>query len=90
MARVDRKEAMRQRKRMEAEEEFRRQVKRESAYYGMTQGDLARAVPMAPSSLSVKLADPGNFKVWELQRIAEILKLPGTVILPVLGMEVSA
>lgn len=30
MARVDRKEAVRQRKRMEAEEEFHRQVKRGS------------------------------------------------------------
>lgn len=89
MARKE-KELAARKKQLAAEEEFRRQVDRECAYYRMTRGDLAKAVPMPASTLSDLMKEPSMFRVWQLQRIAQILRLPASVIAPVLGMEVPA
>lgn len=90
MARGKKKELLRQQARLEAEEEFRRQVDRECAYYGMTRGDLAAQIPMPPSTLSGYMREPGRFRVWQITRIAEILKLGGEVVAPMMGLELGA
>ena len=87
--RTNRKEMIRQKARIEAEEEFRRQVNRERAYLGMTQGELAAQVPMPPATFSNHLKEPSMFRVWQLMRIVEILGLDAGIISPMLGLEVA-
>lgn len=87
--RTNRKEMLRQKARIEAEEEFRRQVSRERAYLGMTQNELAAQVPMPQATFSTLMKEPSMFRVWQLMRIVEILHLDTAVISPMLGLEVA-
>ena len=87
--RTNKKEALRQKARIEAEEEFRKQVSRERAYLGMTQNELAAQIPMGAGTFSDLLKEPSMFRVWQLMRIAEILHLDSGIITPMLGLEVA-
>lgn len=90
MARTNRREVRNLKARLEAEEEFRRQVRRERAYRGMTQNELAAQVPLPPATFSNHLKEPSQFRVWQLMRISQILELDSSIIAPMLGLEVQA
>ena len=84
------RETARQKKIRAAEEEFRRQVSRERAYFGMHQKELAEAAGMPPSTLCELMKEPGMLRVWQLRQIVQILGLEAQTVMAVLGLEVPA
>lgn len=68
-----------------AAEDFRREVRAQMCYLGLSQGDLAKKAGMDPSTLSRRLKDPRRLTLGELESLHRVLRLDLAAVLPLFG-----